>query len=60
MQERAVTKDKFKELKQLPDWMSSDLEQREHLRTVPTRKLLPSVPGSLTRRLTSQPQAGKV
>lgn len=60
MQERAVTKEKFKELKKLPDWLSSDPEQREHLRTVPMRKLLPSVPGGLTRRFSSQQHAGKV
>ena len=43
--ERAVHRDKFKELKQLPDWMSCDPEQREQLRVVSTRKMLPSAPG---------------
>ncbi len=58
MMERAVTKDKFKELKKLPEWMSCDPEQQEQLKTVSLRKMLPSAPSALTRRLTSQP--GKV
>lgn len=44
--ERAITKDRFKETKQLPNWTSCDPTQREHLRVVPTRKLLPSAPTS--------------
>ena len=42
--ERAVTRDRFRETKQLPNWTSCDPNQREHLRVVPTRKLLPSAP----------------
>jgi len=48
--ERAITKDKFKELGQLPDWTSCDPEQREQLRIVPTRKLLPAAPSSLVKQ----------
>lgn len=44
--ERAVTRDTFRELAQLPDWTSCDPEQREQLRAVPTRKLLPAAPSS--------------
>ncbi|XP_064403318.1 actin-related protein 10-like [Halichondria panicea] len=58
MMERAITKDKFKELKQLPEWMSCDPEQQEQLKTVSLRKMLPSAPSALTRRMASQP--GKV
>ncbi len=58
MMERAITKDKFKELKQLPEWMSCDPEQQEQLKTVSLRKMLPSAPSALTRRMVSQP--GKV
>ena len=47
--ERAISRDKFKDERQLPDWMSTDPDQREKLRPVPIRKLLPSAPGSFTR-----------
>jgi len=33
----------------LPDWTSCNPEDREHFRTLPSRKLLPSVP-SLSRQ----------
>ena len=49
MLERAISRDKFKDERQLPDWMSTDPDQREKLRPVPIRKLLPSAPGSFTR-----------
>ena len=51
--ERAMSRDKFKELRQLPDWTSCDPEQREHLRVVPTRKLLPAAPTSSFGKQTS-------
>lgn len=54
--ERAVTKEKFKEMNQrLPDWSSCDPEQHELLRPVPTRKLLPAAPTSLYKSSKSQP-----
>lgn len=63
--ERAVTRERYREHKQLPEWMSCDPDQREQLRPVPTRKLLPSAPGSIRtasvgRRLSSLAQSGKV
>ena len=45
--ERAVPRDKFKETKKLPEWVSCDSDQREHLRSLPARKLLPSIPPSM-------------
>ena len=48
-----MARDKFKELRQLPDWTSCDPEQREQLRVVPTRKLLPAAPSSSLARQTS-------
>jgi actin-related protein 10 len=46
--ERAVSKDRFKEMNQhLPDWSSCDPNQQEGLRPLPIRKLLPAAPTSL-------------
>lgn len=57
--ERAITKDRFKETKQLPNWTSCDPTQREHLRVVPTRKLLPSAPTSSYSRASIATQSSK-
>jgi len=48
--ERAMTRDRFKEHRQLPDWTSCDPEQREQLRLLPTRKLLPAAPTIITKQ----------
>ena len=57
--ERAVTRDRFKETKILPNWTSCDPSQREHLRVVPTRKLLPSAPTPVYSRSTVSTQSSK-
>ena len=57
--ERAITRDRFKETKQLPNWTSCDPTQREQLRLVPTRKLLPSAPASSYSRSTLSIQGTK-
>jgi len=48
--ERAVSKEKFVKTKKLPDWTSCNPEEQEHFRSMPSRKLLPSVPPSSSHR----------